>query len=506
MCAKPHRQPKRSARQSDTEDLVKVYFSDFFYVPEQVIEDYGAFNISLVADLPLFVDPFLLFNSRKAEYQKLHDGIIAYLRFLRDKSLTGSIGPALVKAWYRFPEVKQNWLGFTVSGNRGSGLGTKFAEALNQNLAKLFAGFGAEEVTKGSHLEKLCLIRDGVGRDNISDFTTRLIQEYLLQYTEKFAKKHIRPEFRKMFAIEKVHFNYDTETWEPRSFDLPLFAGDFVLLTPRDMLTKDETWINKPDLIHDFDQIPNAIPDDQLRAEVNNYFKKVLPRRPKAKDHARAVLSTVQAFPQLIDYYIKFKEDHGADAQSISASKVAFSRDLYIKQFGALIGILAGESDFYKTAGRTYEEAHARVHYLKDVIENKGGHRIFWHKGKPIEREEDVHILYRMTWFATPSDVSREVNDGRGPADFKISRGAPDKSIVEFKLAKNSQLERNLERQTEVYEKASDAKRSIKVIIHFTKSEYDRVMRMLKKLKLLENEDIVLIDARKDNKPSGSKA
>ena len=37
-----------------------VYFSDHFGVDPDTIEAYGAFNISLVADLPLFIDPFLL--------------------------------------------------------------------------------------------------------------------------------------------------------------------------------------------------------------------------------------------------------------------------------------------------------------------------------------------------------------------------------------------------------------------------------------------------------------
>jgi hypothetical protein len=39
-----------------------IYFSDYFKVAPETIEAYGAFNISLVADLPLFIDPFLLFN------------------------------------------------------------------------------------------------------------------------------------------------------------------------------------------------------------------------------------------------------------------------------------------------------------------------------------------------------------------------------------------------------------------------------------------------------------
>jgi hypothetical protein len=41
-----------------------VYFSDFFGVSAATIQKFGAFNISLVADLPLSIDPFLLFNRK----------------------------------------------------------------------------------------------------------------------------------------------------------------------------------------------------------------------------------------------------------------------------------------------------------------------------------------------------------------------------------------------------------------------------------------------------------
>jgi hypothetical protein len=84
-----------------------VYFSGYFKVTQDVIERYGAFNISLVTDLPLFIDPFLLFNSKNPQYRKLHDDIIKYLRFLKDKSLTQSIDSGALKAWYTFQEVKR---------------------------------------------------------------------------------------------------------------------------------------------------------------------------------------------------------------------------------------------------------------------------------------------------------------------------------------------------------------------------------------------------------------
>lgn len=77
---------------------MELYFSQRFAVAPGVLEKYGAFDISVVSDLPLFVDPFLLFNSRKKAYQKLHRDIIQYLTFLRDKAQPG-LDPGLIDAW-----------------------------------------------------------------------------------------------------------------------------------------------------------------------------------------------------------------------------------------------------------------------------------------------------------------------------------------------------------------------------------------------------------------------
>ena len=330
--------------------------------------------------------------------------------------------------------------------------------------------------------------------------------EFLLEYTQTFAVKYIAPGLRQKFTVARVRFNYETETWESASYDLPRSGNTYVLLTPRDFLTKDETWINKTDLIDDFTSLPDAIPNAQLRALINNYFRKALPRHPKRKDEREAALETVKHFPELIDFYIKLKEDTGDRATSESAAVVEVSQRLYERQFGQLPGLLRANTQFYALGQDTYEDAYKRVQFLKDVIENKGGHRIFYFDGEALEREEDLHILYRLTWYATESDVTREANDGRVPVDFKVSHGSKDKTLVEFKLAKNSQLEKNLRHQAEIYEKASDAKRTIKVIVYFTAGERKRVERILKKLKLEGDKDMILIDARKDNKPSGSKA
>jgi hypothetical protein len=43
--------------------------------------------------------------------------------------------------------------------------------------------------------------------------------------------------------------------------------------------------------------------------------------------------------------------------------------------------------------------------------------------------------------------VNREVNNGRGPVDFKVSRGSAERAVIEFKGASNTQLTRSLQQQ-----------------------------------------------------------
>jgi len=484
----------------------EIHFTDYFHVDPAVLQKYGAFNISLVADLPLFIDPFLLFNSPKRQYQDLHEEMIRYLRFLRDKSGATDIDQGLLRAWFLFGEVRQTWLGFTTFGNRGSGLGWDFARALQKNLNTIFRTFGQEQITHGSHLEKLCLIRSGVGRDNISDFTTNLIKGFLLEYTETFTVRHVPKQLRRVVSVPRVKFNYDTEVWQAGEYELPMFRGDFVLLTPRDILTRDEIWIDRPGLFLEFERIVTALPDEALRAQVNNYFLQRLSKEPTRKEKDLSIEAAIAKYPEVIEYYIRSREYNGNTATSISQSRVQDSEAVFITQVRELVELLRANTAFYSISGSTYDEARQRVAFFKDMIENKGGHALCYLKKKPIVRETDLQLMFRFTWMGTQSDVGREVNDGRGPVDYKISRGSRDKSLVEFKLARNSHLKQNLAKQVEIYQKASDATKAIKVIVYFTSEEHEKVQKILRELGLSRDQDIILIDARADNKPSGSKA
>ncbi len=123
--------------------LRTLFFSDIFDLDRWVLEDHGAFDVSLVSDLPLFIDPFLIFHSARPEYRHLHDQMIAYLRFLRDRTIGRNPTTAELQLWYCFPEVRQNWLGFSRYGNHGFGLGLHFARTFHASLGDMFKDLGS---------------------------------------------------------------------------------------------------------------------------------------------------------------------------------------------------------------------------------------------------------------------------------------------------------------------------------------------------------------------------
>lgn len=476
----------------------KLLFSDYFNVDKSILDKYGALNLCLSSDLPLFLDPFLLFASEKQEYKILHKNIIEHLVVLKNIAVENGT-TAGTNNLFKFREIKQNWLGMSKYGNEGKGLGAKFAKNIVEAFNGFYNSFGNEVITEESHIEKLTILNSGVGKDFISDFTTNLILEYLLSYTEEFALKYLEPNQIGEFNIRCV-FDEKLKVWLPKKFKLPFFYleenGDFIILTPIDVLTKDDSIINNNEFYSNFKSVANSIDNLSLRESINEYFRSQLPKKPKKDDINYAIKRTSVRFPEIIDYYIKLKEENKEAATKLSKEKIQEILDELIDSLTPLSDCLLQYSDFYSIAPtNSYDESLKRVMFLKSVIEDNDGYRIFYNDGKAISKEDTIQRIFRLTWYATPFDVNAEVNNGRGPADYKVSFGGDDSTIVEFKLGKSSSLTRNLENQTDIYKKASKSANDIKVILCYTEGEIKLVNRVLTILNLLNQENIVLIDA-----------
>jgi hypothetical protein len=117
-----------------------------------------------------------------------------------------------------------------------------------------------------------------------------------------------------------------------------------VILTPKDMLTKDDTWINRPNLLDNFELIAESLPNESLRALINNYFRQLVPKKPKEQEIAEAKARTIQQYPELIEYYIRDKEDDGDQAQSTSKRKVRETELFFIEGIKSLAETLLAET------------------------------------------------------------------------------------------------------------------------------------------------------------------
>lgn len=482
-----------------------IYFSDIFNINHSAVEKYGALDVSLVCDNPAFVDPFLIFANPK--YKKLHDFIIEYLKFLRDLSLRNQgqeLDPGSFSHYYKFPEVKQAWLGYSVSGNAGLGLGKDFAKSLYKNLHKIFSRFGEENITEASHLEKLCLVEEGVGVDKISDFTLNLIKKFLLEYTQEFAKKNLEGKFLSEFPVRKVEFDLKQGIWLDARFILPTLEvrgkKQFVLLVPKELLTKEDTWISKNDFLGNDAAIFNAIPNEELRTKINRFFydnlqtklnkKKQLEKDYSKKSRTNALLKTVWKYPEVLDYYIKFKEQkkddalrlHVADPESVN---FFFDASAIQKEFAS--------QTFKKLS--SFDDCVARIDFFKKTLESNS--RDLYLKGKPLQ-ENQLRLMFKNTTYGSLFDYNSEVNNGRGPIDFIISFGSQDKTGLELKRARNSKLKKNLLNQGKIYQGDSNLKYVIKVIFYFSDEELERVNKVLKEInKAVDNREIFLVDCRK---------
>lgn len=499
-----------------------MLFSDKFEVDSSILNDYGAVNISLVCDVPLFVDPMLIFNSSKKEYLKLHKEIIKYFYFLAKKS-ERKLDMLEIKTWFTFKEVYNNWLGYALNGNRGNALDMKFGTYLSKNMK--FA-LNTNNISNGVHIEKVMLLYDRSGKDKISDLTVNLIKGYLCEYTQKFAINNIKEIYCKKFLVDKAEFNYETESFITKEYYLPYIVNkygeeEFILLTPQDILRKNEPAINRTDFLNRYSQVRDAIENPVLKAEVNNYIAKAVTlyeieqkeNNKKIKEseikriELKSFLEMTDAHPEIYDYYVKMRENDKDHIKQECLNEV--NEQLEKLKNSAILASKLDEYDktLISEELTAYEECKERIKYFKHIIEDGDAYKMMYFNGERKFSESDLQRMFKMVWCKTTFKADFEVNNGRGPADVVVSKGEENQVVVEFKLAGNTGL-KHVSKQLEIYKKANRTKNGIIVIFYFTESEYIKVNKWLNENNLNDKvgENIFLIDCRDDNKESASKS
>ena len=492
-----------------------MYFNEYFNVSVDKLDKYGALNISLDCDLPLFIDPLLIFISNNLLFKSWHEKLVKYILFLSSLKKTGQPPKDIIRSYFTFKEIRNNWLGLSKTGNRGSAIGNYYGESLYKNIENVIE---THSISKSIHFEKLCLFEDGVGKDKISDFVTNILLNEFAKYTETFATKYIDDNMLSTFMIEKADFNFVLNQFVPRKYKLPFIVNhrgihEFVLLTPKEILRVDENAINKTNLYNYFDDVVKTIENEELRFRITSYLNKVVEdlnnekkqinKLPTTKEivatRKRAIDNLVSEYPKILDYFIKLQENSEHIIHAEALNELKRIEQLYIYNVKQLA---SGYKNIVKEHKTSFDESLYRINFLKNQIEECGLWKNLYIDGKPIAREQDIQRLFKLVWCQTSYDFNAEVNNGNGPVDFKVSLGSKDKTIVEFKLAKKIKFN-NVFAQTDAYEKANITTNTIVVIFYFSQKEQEAVENYVNQYN--GGKEIVLIDCRNDNKKSASK-
>jgi hypothetical protein len=476
--------------QSLREAAMPMRCSDALGVAHSELERLGAFDSFIDIDSPFHVDPFLLRVTTTPELAGSHDRFERYFaEVLRLLAATDGNDPFFGECVRRltFHETPFVALGYSKSGASGSGIGPKLATALADTALQIIRKGIADPVL----FELVGLLQEGVGADRISDMTIRVILPDILAYSQR--------------AARELGTKTKALSVKGTSYQLPL-----VRVTKRPVILIPMEIIRDLPVAQDWDDVERVCAhNEKLRNAVNKMigrtWRHATSRISKAELRS-TLLQYPGAFQDLIDQYkAKVRDPYDFHRDPLGAVRWHEASLDYAKRYPLSLPVPSSAEDLLAVV---YEICQ---HFAR-LVEDNGLYRLLYDPhGKPINERYAQLLFFGIAdayCEANNLDLSREPNAGRGPVDFKISRGYEARITVEVKYSANPRLVDGYLAQLPAYNAAEQSQESVYLVIRNT----IRDSRRLAALHEAEREaresssrapEIVIVDGRW--KPTASK-
>jgi hypothetical protein len=190
-------------------------------------------------DIPLHVDPFLMWKSPSMQDQSLHTAVVSSFNHFGHLAKTGNRVSA-VQSLIQISECAEVGLG-TARNKQGKRIGKGTAE----EILSLFESIPQISAGGFRHIEEIQLFVDQISRDRVSDITCSLVKSFLIDYTLDQCEKYNIP--LQQLKIDGV-FEYQTRTFKSETLSLPAnpITKQPVLLIPKRWL-RFCPWLNFDD-------------------------------------------------------------------------------------------------------------------------------------------------------------------------------------------------------------------------------------------------------------------
>lgn len=401
--------------------IIRPRLNDFYNIP--VTQEEVDFAIPFLdEDIPLYVDPFLLWKSPSMQDNSLHLSItnsFNNLGFLLNNGKEKDAINSIIRA------SECNEIGFGTSKRK---VGKRIGEKLAKRVLSVFTAIPQINKSGFTHFEEIQLLVDSFSKDRVSDIACNFIQSFLIDYTIEQAEEYGIP-------IEKVElhnvYNLKKNLFEEEKTHLPVNPTNRtpILLVPKRWL-RFIPWINADDYFNNYylktihkegDEFPDRV--KLLRFNRDNYdiVKTYTKIKEKQLDHCKndplftqiPVLSAKRKIKTISN--IPTGKTDNADRKfednicQLMASLLYPHLDFAQEQSRTDSGVLIRDLIFYNN--RSFD-------FLKDIYDDYGCRQIVMEL-KNVKEVNREHIF----------QLNRYLNEQFGRFGIIITRNPPVKKV-----------------------------------------------------------------------------
>jgi PD-(D/E)XK nuclease superfamily len=239
--------------------LIRPRLNDYYSLP--FTQEEADFAIPFLDDdIPLYVDPFLLWKSPSLQDQSLHASLVSSFNHFGDLAKRGAEHEG-ADALIRISECQEVGLG-SARGKQGKRIGVDTAAEILQ----LFREIPQIRDRGVRHVEEIQLFVDQIAKDRVSDLACSLLKSFLVDYTIDQCSKHDIPSNEVLIEI----FDHRSKKFKMETVRLPTnpSSNSPLLLVPKRWL-RFSPWINYDDYFTHAHVPDGAMPTQ--RAAVLNF-------------------------------------------------------------------------------------------------------------------------------------------------------------------------------------------------------------------------------------------
>ena len=437
-----------------------IFLSDFLKLNNELSE-IGMFDAIINRDSHFFINILRLKKAQTAEFEGSYKRINDFfenimLLLLNSKKKDDKLYRSALEKFH-FSEVNGINLGFSESGG-GAGFGKVLSKQVISDAYDIVkTGSSQPEI-----FQLVGLFEENVGADRLSDMIATIILPDILEYTKR------------------INFEFGIN---PKNYPDIEFCNEIAINPYKkcELLYLPEEILHELPIARCWNDIDRVIAENKvIREEVNEIigieWRKLATAEKKSylKEH---IFKDVKRCSHVISGYRKEEIDN-------------FSPTLDIEYFIAVVFKQMKESGVFNFLEHSDHSGIGSLDVSLKVLDifrswveyNKGWDLIL--SAPSSKREKTVQSLIQLSGIQycmdNNFDFTFEPNEGPGPADIKISRGAKDKTIIEVKLNTNPDYLHGYEEQLETYAKAERTEKCIYVYVKVEKHpERDKKIRQL---------------------------